>query len=160
MKQTSIKIPVTEFDSMAELEQVDFNLVQKAIEAAKNAYAPYSSFSVGAAIRLVNGEIILGNNQENAAYPSGLCAERVALFWVGSQFKDTPAESMAVVAFNEDGLMTDAPITPCGACRQVFAEYEHRYSKPFSIILVGSNRVLKLQKSTYLLPFGFDPLLL
>lgn len=157
MKHRTITIPVTEYASITEMEALDCILAEKAIEAAKNAYAPYSNFMVGAAIRLTNGEIILGSNQENAAYPSGLCAERVALFWAGSQYPNTPATSMAVVAF-KDGLMIEEPITPCGACRQVIAEHEHRFAKSFSVILLGKNRVLKLEKSTYLLPFSFNAL--
>lgn len=156
MNEKSIQIPITEFDSISELDQQDSILAQKAIEAAKNAYAPYSGFMVGAALRLVNGEIITGNNQENAAYPSGLCAERVAIFWAGSQYNDIPAQSMAIAAF-KDGIMTEEPITPCGACRQVIAEYEHRFNTSYSLILLGAKRVFKLKKSTYLLPLGFEP---
>lgn len=157
MKHRTITIPVTEYASIIEMEPLDCSLAEKAIEAAKNAYAPYSNFKVGAAIRLSTGDIILGSNQENAAYPSGLCAERVVLFWAGSQHPNTSVKSMAVVAF-KDGLMIEEPITPCGACRQVIAEHEYRFASSFSVILLGKNRVLKLDKSTYLLPFGFNAL--
>ncbi len=156
MIEKTIKIPVIEYDSISELTDEDALLAQKAIESAQNAYAPYSGFRVGAALKLENGEIITGNNQENAAYPSGLCAERVAIFWAGAQFKDIPAKAMAVAAF-KDGVMTTAPISPCGACRQVLSEYEHRFSQPISIVLLGQNRIIKFKQSTYLLPLGFEP---
>lgn len=156
MIEKTITIPVIEYSNMSELTEEDALLAQKAIESAKNAYAPYSGFCVGAALKLENGEIITGNNQENAAYPSGLCAERVAIFWAGAQNKDIPVKAMAVAAF-KDGVMTAAPISPCGACRQVLAECEHRFSQPVSIVLLGQNRILKFKQSTYLLPLGFEP---
>ncbi len=156
MKEKIIGIPYAEFASLSEMNNEDIELATKAMETAQNAYAPYSGFFVGAAVRLDNGQILTGNNQENAAYPSGLCAERVVLFWAGSQFKNYKVISMAIAAF-KDGVMTTEPIAPCGACRQVFAEYEHRYAQPISLILVGEKRVFKLTQSTLLLPLGFDP---
>ncbi len=159
MKEKTICIPVTEYASLNEMLEKDILLANKAVYAAGNAYAPYSGFSVGAALILKNGDIITGNNQENAAYPSGLCAERVALFYAGSQFKDNAIISMAVAAF-KDGEMTDEPISPCGGCRQVFAEYEHRFLAPFTLILLGKNRIYKFHKSTLLLPLGFEPSIL
>lgn len=159
MIERAIEILITEYASINELTHEDLLLANKAIEAAQNAYAPYSSFMVGAALYLDNGEIITGNNQENAAYPSGLCAERVALFWAGAQYKDVPVKSLAIAAF-KDGIMTDTPITPCGSCRQVLAECEYRFKKPISLILLGKNKIYKLKQSTHLLPLGFEHALL
>lgn len=156
MKKTTITIPILEYNSLSELTDQDKALAEKAIEAAQNAYAPYSGFQVGAALRLANGIVVTGNNQENAAYPSGLCAERVALFWAGSQYKDIPVQSMAVAAF-KNGRMTAAPISPCGACRQVLKESEHRYASPIALILLGEEKIVKFLQSGYLLPFGFEP---
>ena len=154
IKQT-ITIPYTEFSDLSQLEIADRELVESAILSAKDAYAPYSGFYVGVAIRLENGEIVTGNNQENAAFPSGLCAERVALFSAGAQNKDVAPESMAIVAI-KDNEITENPVTPCGACRQVFIETEMRYSKPFSLILVGKQKIYKFERATLLLPLSFN----
>lgn len=159
MKETIITIPILEYNSLSELNEQDKILAEKAIDAAQNAYAPYSGFQVGAALRLANGVVVTGNNQENAAYPSGLCAERVALFWAGSQYKDVAVQSMAVAAF-KDGEMTVEPISPCGACRQVLKESEHRHATPIALILMGKEKTIKLLQSSYLLPLGFEPTVL
>jgi cytidine deaminase len=156
MKETIITIPILEYNSLSELNEQDKILAEKAIDAAQNAYAPYSGFQVGAALRLANGVVVTGNNQENAAYPSGLCAERVALFWAGSQYKNIAVQSMAVAAF-KDGEMTIGPISPCGACRQVLKESEHRHATPIALILLGKEKTVKLFQSSYLLPLGFEP---
>ena len=150
-----ITIPFQEFDKMSELGKAEQNLVEAAINAALKAYCPYSKFNVGAAVLLENGEIVTGNNQENAAYPSGLCAERVALFHAGAQYGNIAPKTMAVVALI-DGEITTQPVTPCGACRQVFTEVEKRYSKPFSIILVGKEKIVKLDNANFLMPLAFS----
>ena len=154
IKQT-ISIPYTEFSDLSQLETTDRELVESAILSANDAYAPYSGFHVGVAIRLENGEIVTGNNQENAAFPSGLCAERVALFSAGAQNKDVAPQSMAIVAI-KDNEITENPVTPCGACRQVFIETEMRYSKPFSLVLVGKKKMCKFERATLLLPLSFN----
>jgi len=155
MTEKIISIPFTEVEDISKLDENEQSLVNAAIEAAKNAYAPYSKFNVGAAVLLENDVIITGSNQENAAYPSGLCAERIALFTAGANYGNIAPLKMAIVAM-KDGKFTDNPVSPCGACRQVFAEVEKRYSKPFSILLIGKEKIVKFEKSGLLLPFTFN----
>ncbi len=154
MKPQALQIRFTEYDRLEELTETQVALVQKAIEAAGRAYAPYSSYHVGAAVLLLNGEIITGNNQENAAYPSGLCAERVAIFYAGSQFPDIPVTSIAIAAI-QDGTIQDEPVTPCGGCRQVLCEKESRGGIPMEMILYGSKKIQVIQTGSDLLPFPF-----
>lgn len=138
-----------------ELSIGDAELVNRAREAAKNAYAPYSGFYVGAAALLDNGMIITGSNQENAAYPSGLCAERVALFSAVSNFRSNAITTIAIAAYN--GLeFTAKPISPCGACRQVLLEYEKRQQTPIRIILYGKEAVYTASSALSLMPLCFD----
>ncbi|HQV01634.1 MAG: cytidine deaminase [Bacteroidia bacterium] len=140
-------------DSLPALEK---NLMLAAMQAAQSAYAPYSSFFVGAAAQLENGTIVLGSNQENAAYPSSLCAERVALFSVGAQHPDIPVVAIAVTAFMGN-LDNQHPVSPCGACRQVMSEFEHRYGKPVKMIMMASpNQIIVLESVKQLLPFTFN----
>jgi cytidine deaminase len=130
-------------------------LMQAAEEAVKKAYAPYSGFKVGAAVQLDDGRIIAGSNQENAAYPSGLCAERVALFAAVSQFPEKKITAIAVAAQNKKG--ESVPVTPCGGCRQVMLEYETKQGQPFEILLPGPDKtILHFTRSEDLLPFGFN----
>ena len=154
MKKLDIILKVFEYQDLNELEEQDRSLVQQAIEAARNAYAPYSQFHVGAAVLLENGVIITGNNQENAAYPSGLCAERVALFAANAQYPDVPVISMAVVAM-KDGQLTETAVTPCGACRQVMIETEVRFEHPIKVILYGKENILVVDSVRELLPLSF-----
>jgi cytidine deaminase len=154
MKKIEHIINIYEYSSPEELEEQDRNLINKAIEAAQKAYAPYSGFHVGAAVLLENGKIIQGNNQENAAYPSGLCAERVALFAANAQYPDIPVVALAVVAFNK-GEMTDLATPPCGACRQVMIETEMRFGKPIRVILAGKSHILVFKNVRELLPLSF-----
>ena len=121
----------------SELTPEDRRLEELAVEAAHKAYAPYSHFHVGAAVLLANGEIVTGSNQENAAYPSGTCAERTALFWAGAQWPDVPVEKLLIVAFNASGRVPF--ISPCGGCRQVIMETATRFH-PFPILLAGTRR--------------------
>lgn len=142
--------------AMESLSPEDRILVETACNETKKAYAPYSDFKVGAAVLLANGEIITGNNQENAAYPSGICAERVALFYANARFPDTPVRAIAVAAFYKNEFMDF--ISPCGACRQVMAEVEKRFRHSVKVLLFGKEHVLVLDRATELLPFCFDSL--
>ena len=140
---------------LSDLDSKDQQLISNAKEAFVSAYAPYSGFLVGASILLENGEIVNGSNQENVAYPSGLCAERVAMFYVGSKFPDVQIETIAVSVFSKDFEVTDI-ISPCGACRQVMAEYEDKQQKSIRVILHSPNdQVLIANKVQDLLPFMF-----
>ncbi len=144
------------FSSWKELNSSDCKLVEAAFAAAKNAYAPYSKFYVGAAAQLKNAQIVVGNNQENIAYPSGLCAERVALFHIGAVFPNTEILTLAVVA-NGDLIEKDQFVTPCGSCRQVIAESQNRQDIPIRIILVAQNDAVVIFKSIndlLVFPFG------
>jgi cytidine deaminase len=156
MKKRSVSIDYFEFDNLQDLKPEDRELLEKAHLAAANAYAPYSGFFVGAAVKLENGIIIPGNNQENAAYPSGLCAERVALFTASAQYPGIPVTDVAITAKSGD-FMIDYPVTPCGACRQVMSEYEFHHKKPIRVILAGeSGKVHVYENIDSLLPFRFD----
>ncbi|MEO8146374.1 MAG: cytidine deaminase [Bacteroidia bacterium] len=144
------------YNSIDELKSEDKNLLLKAMEATSSAYAPYSHFNVGAAVLLDNGVIVKGSNQENAAYPSGLCAERVALFSSGAQYPDVTIKSIAVTAFI-DTSKTPHPVSPCGDCRQVMAEYEHRYHKNIRMIMItDGGKIIVLDSVKLLLPFMFN----
>lgn len=154
MKQQALQIQFSEYERLEELSEIQATLVQRAIEAAGNAYAPYSKYHVGAALLLGNGAIITGNNQENGAYPSGLCAERVAIFYAGSQYPGIPATSMAIVAM-QGGKLQEEPVTPCGGCRQVLCEQESRGREALQLILYGSRRILVIQRASDLLPLPF-----
>jgi len=156
MKEIKISSSAQEYDSTDELDVDTKTLIQAAREATKNAYAPYSNFKVGAAVLLDNGKIITGNNQENAAYPSGLCAERVAVFAASSQYPDAVIKAVAITA-HSDNFIINTPISPCGACRQVLAEYEYKTGKNIKLILTGNKgKVLIIKCVKSLLPFTFD----
>ncbi len=156
MRTKELQIFVYEYNNISELPNEDQGLVLKAREASSKAYAPYSNFRVGAAILLENGEVVLGNNQENAAFPSGLCAERVAMFYANANFPDVPIKAIAVTASNTKGLL-DEPASPCGACRQALAESEIRFKNKIRVILDGTKKVQVLQGIEMLLPFVFKP---
>lgn len=154
MKELTITsiIKVYEFD---ELNQSDQALMTNAIEATNRSYAPYSKFSVGAAALLADGTIVTGTNQENAAYPSGLCAERTTLFYANSQYPDQPVLTLAIAARTEKDFI-DLPIPPCGACRQVILETEKRYKQPIRILLYGKKEIYEVKSICDLLPLSFD----
>lgn len=154
MKQKALQIQIREYERLEELSEPQVDLVKKAIESAGNAYAPYSGYHVGAAVLLANGKIITGNNQENAAYPSGLCAERVAVFYAGSQYPDVPVTSIAIAAI-QDGTVQEEPVSPCGGCRQVLCEKEFLGGTPIEIILYGTSRIQVIQQARDLLPLPF-----
>ncbi len=156
MKNITINTELSVFDSLQELPQDIQNLMQQAIDMRKKAYAPYSKFRVGAAILLDNGKIVLGSNQENAAYPSGLCAERVAIFQAGAVYPDATIVQMAITAAS-DTNQTKSPIPPCGACRQSIAEYEFKQEQPIEIYFMGEvGAIYKSDSLKNLLPFTFD----
>jgi len=155
MQTKEIKILVFEFESIGEMDEPSRNLVLRAREAAENAYAPYSGFKVGCALLLSTGEIILGNNQENSAYPSGLCAERVALFYANANYPGSSVKTMAVTAISKRGL-PEEPVRPCGACRQAILETEIRFKQPIKIILDGKNKIQVLEGVDSLLPLSFS----
>ncbi|MBC8487710.1 MAG: cytidine deaminase [Bacteroidetes bacterium] len=136
MKKIDITISVQEYDKTEELNPEDRSLLERAKNAIGSAYAPYSAYRVGAAVLLENGEIITGNNQENVAYPSGLCAERVALFYAASQFPDVPVKAIAITA-KANGFVIETPVTPCGSCRQVMAETENRFKNKMKLVMMG-----------------------
>ncbi len=159
MSKKRLTINYEEFASVEEMTPEDQMLVGKALEAQKGSYSPYSHFQVGAALLLADGTIIKGANQENAAYPSGLCAERTALFAAGANYPDVPLECL-VIAGSDHGVLCESPASPCGACRQVMAEYQKKFGKPLRIILVGSKRIRKFYQVDDLLPFIFDSLTL
>ena len=138
-----------------ELTPEEKQLVEEARQATYRSYSPYSRFSVGASVLLANGVILSGNNQENAAYPSGLCAERTVLFYANSQHPNQPITMMAIAARSEKGF-TEIPITPCGACRQVLAETEKRFEYPIRILLYGETETIIIDGVKDLLPFLFD----
>ena len=156
MKTFDWKITIHEYESVNDLSAADAELAEKCKEAAINAYAPYSQFSVGAAVRLANGKIVTGNNQENAAYPSGLCAERVAVFYANAQYPNESVEALAVIAMNSKKEVLKVPAPPCGSCRQVLLETEQRFKKPMKIILVGSESIRIIENAKSLLPLNFD----
>lgn len=157
MTNKEIKIEYIEYDALGSLCEEDRILAEAAVDAASTAYSPYSGFNVGAAVRLADGTIVTGSNQENAAYPSGLCAERTAMFYASAQYPEIPMESIAI-AGAKNREICPSPATPCGACRQVMAEYQRKGGIPLKIILVGSEKIWKFSKVDDLLPLIFDSL--
>lgn len=155
MTSKEIKIAYLEYESVDQLDPKDRELAEAAIEATEGSYAPYSRFNVGAAVRLDSGIIIKGSNQENAAYPSGLCAERTAMFYAAATYPDNAITSIAVTA-SQGGILCDNPATPCGACRQVMAQYQSKGGQAMSIILVGGKKIWKFEKVDDILPLIFD----
>jgi len=155
MKTREIKIVVHEFENIGELPVNDQDLLIEARRITQNAYAPYSGFHVGAAVLLANGLIVTGNNQENSAYPSGLCAERVALFYANANYPDSEVKAIAVSAA-KNGILVNEPVKPCGSCRQALAEAEVRFGKPIRIILDGQDSIIVLKDVESLLPLSFS----
>ena len=155
MTNKEIKIAYTEYASLDELSAQDRVLAEAAIEAVATSYAPYSNFNVGAAVRFNDGEIIKGSNQENAAYPSGMCAERTALFYAGAVHPEKAITKIAIAA-GQKGVLVSEPVTPCGACRQVMAQYQTKGGKPMEVILIGAAKIWKFTKVNDLLPLIFD----
>jgi cytidine deaminase len=156
MKKITITSEIEEYSSASELQQEDQALLSKAKEAGNHAYAPYSAFHVGAALRLENGVVVTGSNQENVAYPSGLCAERVAIFSAGANYPNVPVVTIAITC-SSTKFVVNRPLSPCGACRQVIAEYERKSGKSIRIILAGESGVVYAVNSVKdLLPLSFE----
>jgi len=156
MKEVKIESTLYVFDSIEEVPDIIQSLMKQASSAREKAYAPYSKFSVGAALLLENGEIITGSNQENASYPSGLCAERTAIYYAGAQFPNVKILKIAIIAGSQT-KPTTTPIPPCGACRQAIAEYEVKQETPIEIYFMGeTGKVVKSNSLSNLLPLIFD----
>lgn len=157
MTKNVLEITYEQYGSVEELSAEDRELAQAAVQAISGSYAPYSKFNVGAAVRMSDGTIVTGANQENAAYPSGLCAERTAMFYANAHYPDKAMTAIAIAA-SQGGVLCEEPATPCGQCRQVMAEYQTKGGRPMSIILVGSKIIYKFDRVECVLPFIFDSL--
>lgn len=155
MTNKEIKIAYREYAGIEELDPTDRRAAEAAIDAMKSSYAPYSRFNVGASVMFEDGEIVKGSNQENAAYPSGLCAERTALFYASASRPDGVMTRIAI-AGGQNGMLCSNPATPCGACRQVMAQYQQKGGRNICIILIGADRIWKFDKVEDLLPLIFD----
>lgn len=156
MNEITISTTLQVYDGISELPLVIQNLMKTAIEARGNAYAPYSKFNVGAALLLNNEEVVIGNNQENASYPSGLCAERTAVYYAGAKYPNAKILKMAITASSQNQV-TNQPIPPCGACRQAIAEYEIKQKESIEIYFMGAQgKVIKSDSLVNLLPLLFD----
>jgi cytidine deaminase len=157
MKKVTSEITYAVCDSVEELPQNLAALCRQAERARETAYAPYSHFKVGAAVLLANGITVIGSNQENAAYPSGLCAERVAVFAASAQYPGVAIEAIAIAVTERPGGQV-SPVSPCGDCRQVMAEYEHRQKKGIKLLMPGGNgSIMVFHDIGTLLPFMFSP---
>ncbi len=155
MQKVKLSINYLEYDQMQDLDEDDRILLEAAEKAISTAYAPYSKYYVGSALRLDNGTIVSGSNQENVAYPSGLCAERVAMFYASAQYPDQKIESIAVTAKAGDFIIKN-PVAPCGACRQVMAEYQTKQKSPIRVLLKGETGKIQIISSIDdILPFMF-----
>lgn len=155
MRNLELKSVITEC-RIEELNAEDQHLIEQAIEATGRSYAPYSHFRVGAALLLNNGVEVVGCNQENAAFPACLCAERTAIFSAGAQYPDVPVKTLAIAARKPDGELQDEPVSPCGTCRQVIIETETRFGQPVRILLYGRNRVYVIDSIKDLMPLSFS----
>jgi len=155
MTNKEIKIAYREYESLAQLDAEDKDLAQAAVEATAQSYAPYSNFNVGAAVLFEDGVVVKGANQENAAYPSGLCAERTALFYASASRPDKAMTAIAIAA-GQNGELCKNPATPCGACRQVMAQYQTKSGRPMRVLLIGAERIWRFEKVDDLLPLIFD----
>ena len=156
MKKLQVTTTYIIYENIEELDYEVQQLIQTAIEVRDKAYTPYSKFNVGVAILLDNQEIVTGNNQENAAFPSGMCAERVAIYSAGANYPKNSIQVIAISASSSKHKVTQ-PIAPCGACRQSIAEYENKQNEPIEIYFMGeTGAVIKINSLKDLLPFGFD----
>ncbi len=156
MKTLDFVARVKVYEDHLELPEEWRKLLEKAGQTAQKAYTPYSHFNVGAALLLNNGEVVTGNNQENAAYPSGLCAERTAVFYASAQYPDVPFNKIAITAINKNEKLT-RPISPCGSCRQALLEYEQKFQQRIEVLLAGEEgEIYVFQSVEDLLPFSFS----
>lgn len=154
MKHIELKSTITECQ-LDELTAEERQLVEMAIDATNRSYAPYSNFHVGAAVRLRNGVLIPGCNQENAAFPVTLCAERTALFAAGAQYPDEPVDMLAIAARSPEGELQEEPVSPCGSCRQVIIETETRFKQPVRLLLYGRRCIYVIDSIKQLMPLTF-----
>ena len=157
MQNKKLEINYLEYSGLEELEPKDRELCEAAEKALRGSYAPYSKFNVGAAVRLADGSIVTGANQENAAYPSGLCAERTAMFSAHANHPDTPMTAIAITAA-QNGKLNEDITAPCGACRQVMAEYQKVSGRKWTILLYVNKKIIKLSQVDDILPFIFTNL--
>lgn len=157
MKKDFVTIPIEIYSSNdSELPAHDAMLIEEAKKASLDSYAPYSKFHVGAALRLEDGIIVRGSNQENAVFPAGCCAERTALYYAGAEHPNTPIEAIAIAVWREkDGLFLAKPASPCGVCRQHLVETEMRYGHDIRVILYGTDEIYVLPSAKLLLPLTF-----
>ncbi len=156
MRKISLDSTAIVYDNFNQLTEDDQLLMNKAIEATKHSYSPYSNFNVGASLLLENGEYVLGSNQENAAYPSGMCAERVAIWKAATKYPNTKILKIAITA-TTDHKDLDKPVGPCGACRQSMLEYEIKQDSLVEVLFMGeTGNVVKVNSVVSLLPFSFD----
>lgn len=159
METKHYEISIKSTTNIGELDAKEQELVRRAQNAAGRAYAPYSKFKVGACLLLDNGQMIEGNNQENASYPCGCCAERTALNYANATFPEAKVEAIAISAFNSQGLV-DEPITPCGICRQALLETEMKNRQSIRVIMNGQKHTIIAESASDLLPLAFDDSLL
>ena len=157
MQNKKLEINYLEYSGLEELEPKDRELCEAAEKALAGSYAPYSKFNVGAAVRLADGCIVTGATQENAAYPSGLCAERTAMFSAHANHPDTPMTAIAITAA-QNGKLNEDITAPCGACRQVMAEYQKISCRKWTILLYGKKKIIKLSQVDDIMPFIFTNL--
>ena len=151
-----LRFQITVYKNLNELATKDKALMLQAVSARKNAYAPYSNFRVGAAVSLANNEVIIGSNQENASYPSGLCAERVAIFYAGAKFPNVAVNTVAISAASDNYEVT-SPAAPCGNCRQAMYEYEFKQKQPIRLLLMGEKgSIIECSSVDDILPLGFN----
>ncbi len=151
-----LRFQITVYEDLNELAPKDQALMLQAVSARKNAYAPYSNFRVGAAVSLANAEIVIGSNQENASYPSGLCAERVAIFHAGAKFPNVSVNTVAITAASDNYEVT-SPAAPCGNCRQAMYEYEFKQKQPIRLLLMGeTGSIIECSSVDDILPLGFN----
>ena len=155
MKRINIVTEILETDNTKNLSIDDQELIEAALKAAASSWSPYSGFAVGAAVRLTDGRIVPGCNIENAAFPSGICAEHTALSSAAASFPGIAPSAIAITALKE-GVQIPLPVSPCGKCRQIIAEEESRYNKPLRIIMAGSSKITIIGKGSDLLPLTFS----
>jgi cytidine deaminase len=155
MNEFEINIKAKRYNSIIELDDDERRVLEAANEATKTSYAPYSKFNVGAAVLLENGEIIAGSNQENNAYPSGLCAERVAVFYANAKYPNVPIKVMAISSA-VNNILNDSEVYPCGSCRQVLVESENRQPTKIKLIMGGAKSVIVVDSVSLMMPFTFD----
>lgn len=156
MKKRSISFELEIYSALEELSKEDQHIMEVAIAARQDAYAPYSNFYVGAAVRMKNGKIVVGNNQENASYPSGLCAERVAIFQAGAIYPELAVTSIAIAASSKNYIVNQ-PVAPCGNCRQSILEYECKQGSPIRLLMMGEKGDIQVCSSmSDILPLAFN----